>query len=89
VAANAALRANVDRSNRKSGEKIVNNTKMPMPVMSFRIDRNLAGKLRGAAKHTGLRASKIVQDAVALHIEKLEKKAKKPFPVVAPRKYGK
>jgi predicted DNA-binding protein len=56
--------------------------------MSFRIDRTLAGKLRGAAKHTGLTASQIIHDAVALHIARLEKKAKKPFAVVSPRKYG-
>jgi hypothetical protein len=82
------IRLNLQELRSIARGEAVNSAKTPKPVMSFRIDRILAGKLRGAAKHTGLKASQLVQDAVALHIERLEKKAKKPFPVMAPRKYG-
>lgn len=55
-------------------------------VLSIRIDGTLAAKIRGAAKASDRTMGAIMEEAVTAHIEKMEKKAKKPFKSIKPRK---
>ena len=64
------------------------NSEDKTPVMSFRLNKQLAGKLRAAAKRDNTTITEIISTSVSKYIAELEKSGKR-LRVIHPRKYKK